>query len=302
MFPISKVIHVALSCLALSAFVSARESLGGGGGGAGGGSDGRGFVKASSNSSPIAATTNIASTTPPVGSNGSSNSNSIVPNNNSGNTNNDINRPSTNNMNNSNASNNNASNNNGVGSTSEVSWNTGSHGTLADRLTDVACPICNAVPDKSYDASHMVNVGNGNRWSCGYLQESVQDVNMGSFYIEERNSCRQTQELAEREGCCGDQIMYHGQPGVDLNDPCLLCPGSVPPGREDELVNTGVMGSHTCSSLQMVMREGMISANLCPAIVQSVGETCCTLPSMGSSATGRTVSRTANLRGNAPLR
>jgi len=171
--------------------------------------------------------------------------------------------------------------------------NFGNHGTLADREADVSCHICNAVPDKSYDANVQVNVGE-EMWSCGYLQETVQDVDPNSLFEDERNSCRQAQLSAEEQDCCAE-TMYINQPGADFHDPCFLCGnGSVHPDKGEALVNTGVVGSHTCSGLDMVMKERMFSANLCAIIIRNVASFCC---NAGTSAGSSSFLRGARLGG-----
>lgn len=148
----------------------------------------------------------------------------------------------------------------------------------------MSCHICDAVVDKSYNADLEVDVGDGEMWTCGYLQETVQDVDPNSLFADEQNLCRHTQLKAERGGCCS-QTMYIDMPGADVNDPCFLC-GSNPVavGKGDKLVDTGLVGSHTCSSLDMIMRQNIFSANLCPRIIENAASFCCTPGTSGVSS------------------
>ena len=268
-----------------------RKSINQGGGGSGGGSNGR--VKAVNSSSPtsrppsnlIGGSTNLATG---VGSNASNvaynNGNSSISgstittigssSNSSGSTTNIISSISNNSGSTTNIISSISNNSGSSSSNNGIMSNFGNTGTLADRKADVLCPICDAVPDKSYDASVKVNVGT-EMWTCGYLQETVQDVDPKSFFEDERNSCRQAQLKAEENKCCA-QTMYINQPGIDFHDPCFLCgSGPVMADKSDELVDTGIVGRHTCGSLDMIMKQKIFSANLCPTIIQNAASFCC---------------------------
>jgi len=283
-----------VSCtISTDVVLGARESVNINAGGAGGGSNRRNNNAAVNNQSPtsmpptnnsMGGSTNIASSvgsstsnvdynsgnnnnsgttintsTRPSNTGGSTTATATIPSNNSGSTTNTATRPSSNNGS--------SSNNNG-------GMNFGDHGTLSDREADVTCPICNAVPDYSYDSNVQVNVGS-EMWSCGYLQETVQDVDPQSLYTDERNSCRRAQITAEEQGCCS-QTMYINQAGVDFHDPCFLCGnGSVASNKLNQLVDTGVVGSHSCAGLDMVMKDHIFSANLCPTIIENAAPFCC---------------------------
>jgi hypothetical protein len=258
MISFTKAILFALYCSALSAVVVSgqRESINNSSGGAGGGSSGRGDSKAvssSSSSSTNGSTGSSVTTSNNQNSGAGYNSGSSSKNNNSGST-----------------------------------GNFGTTGTLGDRVADVACPICNALPNNSYFESKSVNVGTGT-WTCGYLQETVQDTNMNSIYDSERLMCRNAQRLSEEGGCCS-QTMYINLPGKDPNDPCTLCATDVPADKFYTLVDTGVMGSHTCGSLDMIMGHGMLSSTMCPQIKAKTATSCC-----NSSPASAAVSRSAPL-------
>jgi len=248
--------------------VSARQSINTNGGGAGGGSRGRGNTSSSTGSSVTTAGYNIAS--PPTTSNNvvtqQEPESEPVP------------EPVTNNF--------------------------GSTGTLEDRVANVACPICNALPDNSYFENISVNVGTGQPWTCGYLQETVQDTDMNSIYDSERVMCRNAQRLSEEGGCCS-QTMYTNLPGRDPNDPCTLCGSEVPVEKAGELVNTVIIGSHTCGSLDMIMGQGMLSATMCPQIKAYTKDFCCTgtppAPVTAALSSNATLSDNAALSSDAAL-
>jgi len=170
--------------------------------------------------------------------------------------------------------------------TKPPSQNFGKTGTLANRQAAVTCPICNAVPDKSY----FENVIAKNGWSCGYLQETVQDVQMNGINQDERDLCRKTQLIAEQGGCCS-QTMYTNPAGIDPHDPCSLCDGVglgyVPVQKRGELVQTNVVGRHTCSGLDMIMGQAIFSPSKCALIKENTSAYCCSpnAQQQGRSAT-----------------
>ncbi len=168
---------------------------------------------------------------------------------------------------------------------SNAPQNFGTTGSLAIREVPVTCPICDAVPDKSYDESLKVNVGQES-WTCGYLQETVQDTDQHSIYRNERSMCRQSQIIAEEGGCCGSQVMYIRTEGEMLNDPCSLCDWhAVPDQNKDKDVDTKLVGTHSCGGLEFIMARGMFNAQMCPMIKANIRDECCSyLPSMADKA------------------
>jgi len=292
MMSFSKVLLTALYASALTVIVEGKDSIASGGG-AGGGSNGR-FERltgssASTSGNTLVGSSNIQSslvTTTTVASTGSNaNKNTSTSSNVSGK--NTIESSVTTTISNvgsssnvdrdqSIASNTGSSNNNAapVNNNSNVAQNFGTHGTLADRPFDVMCPICDAVSDKSYNQGLMIQMG-GESWSCGYLQETVQDVDQFSQWEDEAGICRQSQLLAEDAGCCA-QTMYIDLPGENLNNPCSLCgAGQVPTENKDKLVNTGLVGSHTCGGIEFAMLQGVFSSNMCPQIIPNIERECC---------------------------
>lgn len=282
MISCTKAILIALYCAALTASVSGRESVADDAtiGGAGAGSDGRQDKAESQTSSDVALfpADNSSSTVVIVVNNDEKeDEKDNDKNNDKDDKNNDKDDKDEDKNNDKDEDKNNDKDEDKNSETS----NFGDTGTLADREVDVFCPICDAVSDHSYDAKVKVDVGNGQMWDCGYLQETVQDVDPNSSYQPERHGCRHAQRMAEMGGCCA-KTMYVDTVGKDLNDACDLCGGDgVPSDNMITLVNTGVVGRHTCGDLEMVMKEGMFSSDRCPQIRDAVFSKCCNAPNNG---------------------
>lgn len=271
MISFAKVLFFSLYCSMLTVFTDgARESINQNGGGSGGGSNGRGqnqAVSGSSSTRPSSSSSNNLNIASPIIASPTPNTPSLS------NQQDSINFNSGNN-----------DNNNSGGTSSFI----GTTGTLADRERPVTCPICMAVPNNVYNENLLVDVGSGD-WTCGYIQETVQDVNMNSQWEIERNNCRNAQFMAEQGGCCAQTMFINGV-GEDIHDPCDLCgSNAVPSSKVDYLVDTRVVGKHTCSGLDMVMKQRIFSANICDAVKTNIGGTCC--------SSGTATVRTASLRG-----
>ncbi len=311
----NKVILIALYSSALAVVVQGRETISQGGGAGGGsngrgdnkassttsltsasssGSSGNSLVGSDYNQSSTVQTPptpNITPTITPAGSGSSTSSNNNVDTTTTTNPENGKNiiESSTtttisnvgsssnverDNLYNSANNNNNAASQGQNNNNNNIPQNFGTTGSLADRPFDVLCPICDAVPDKSYDESRKINMG-GESWTCGYLQETVQDADQNSPWADVRGVCRQSQLLAEDAGCCA-QTMYINMPGEDLNDPCELCGGfEVPLANKDKLVNTGILGSHTCGGIDFAMKQGVFSSNNCGQVSAAIFSECC---------------------------
>jgi len=176
----------------------------------------------------------------------------------------------------SNNSNSNINNNNNQ----DTSYNSGSSnnysgsgGTLENRVIEVSCAICSG---DSYDPNEKLSNG----WNCGYLQETVQDVNVNSQWEDERIHCQLAQLEAESGGCCPTKTFSNRV--SNINDPCSLCgAGSVPVSKLNILTQTP-LGRHSCGGLADAMNSGILSANLCPAVIAQAGSTCCISGRSGS--------------------
>jgi hypothetical protein len=182
----------------------------------------------------------------------------------------------------------------------------------------LACNICQGGNSTLVNGEKEFTMPNGLTWTCKYLQETVQDVNEYGMYGEAQ-MCRQAQLQAEWGDCdCVDDDenyddAFEEPPSLlemyaDPNGACNMCAGqdngSIPESKKDALVATGVMGTQSCGGLHFAMMEGILSANLCPAIQQVAGPVCCSNDSENDDAlaVGRATTSTnnQNLRGGLP--
>jgi len=129
--------------------------------------------------------------------------------------------------------------------------------------------------------SHQFTMPNGIRWTCNYLQETVQDVDENGWESE-RIMCRHAQLQAEGNGCqCGGAPLPPlSTQYSDIHPACDMCAtvsGSpaVPMSNWDKLISTGVIGTHNCKGLFEAMADGIIGSNLCPTVQQVAGPECC---------------------------
>ena len=155
-------------------------------------------------------------------------------------------------------------------------------------------------------------VMNGETWTCGYLQETVQDVNPYSGAAGEARWCGLAQYWAENSCTCnGPSIAPSSDTYKDPNAACNLCAGFqfdyVPAVNSDLTANTGVAGTMNCQGLYDAMAQGVLSTNLCPTVQANAGATCCNLQSVaagsgsGSSGGGTTTTTTPTCLGGAEM-
>lgn len=161
--------------------------------------------------------------------------------------------------------------------------------TLDARPEDMplACPICRTNDRPMLNPDHQFTMSNGITWTCHYLQETVQDVEMNGWESE-RIMCRQAQLQAEDHGClCGGVPLPPFSSQVnDINPACDMCAGSssstysygIPFVNTNKLVNTGIVGTHNCQGLFDALADGILSSNLCPQIQAIAGQECCVDP------------------------
>jgi hypothetical protein len=132
---------------------------------------------------------------------------------------------------------------------------------------------------------------NGETWTCGYLQETVQDVNPYSGAAGEARWCGLAQLWAETNcPCNGPAIAPTTDTFKDPNPACDLCSGqmfaSVPQLNSEVTANTGVAGTMNCAGLYNAMAEGVLSSNLCPTVQANAGATCCSIESVAPGSGG----------------
>jgi hypothetical protein len=153
------------------------------------------------------------------------------------------------------------------------------------------CNICRDVPDQDYNNPSQFRVlanpsesfqMSGKAWSCGYLQDTVQDVNPYSGAAGEARWCGLAQTFAEQScTCSGPSIPSMNANVKDLNPACDLCKGQdldyVPQVNAGITANTGVAGNMNCKGLYNAMSEGVLTSNLCPAVIANAGATCCSI-------------------------
>ena len=160
--------------------------------------------------------------------------------------------------------------------------------TLDRRPDDLPlfCPICRSNDRPILNPNHSFTMVNGITWTCKYLQETVQDVDMNGWESEQI-MCRHAQLQAENHGClCGGPALPPISEQIhDINPTCDMCattPGAgtygIPFGNRNKLVNTGVVGTHNCQGLFDALADGIMSANLCPSIQAIAGTACCLDP------------------------
>lgn len=148
------------------------------------------------------------------------------------------------------------------------------------------CNICRDVPG-GVSWRNLASPGqsfdmNGESWSCGYLQETVQDVNPYNGAPGEARMCAIAQTFAEAEcDCNGPSIPGINSVAQDLNPACDLCEGQamkfVPSVNSGITAQTGVAGNMNCQGLYNAMAQGVLTSNLCPIVKQNAGPTCCSL-------------------------
>ena len=155
-----------------------------------------------------------------------------------------------------------------------------------------ACNVCRnggqvTNPGHSFQMADPVNNRNID-WTCGWLEESVADVNpqgaSGEAFL-----CGLAQLWAEKECTCnGPPIPPLSDNVIDPNPACNLCQGQalnyVPSFRADDLVETGVAGRMPCSGLYSALSNGVLPASLCPTVRQNAGDFCCSEPVLDPAA------------------
>jgi hypothetical protein len=176
-----------------------------------------------------------------------------------------------------------------------------------------ACNVCRnggqiTNPDLGFtmvDAANNVSVD----WTCGWLEESVADVNPAGAQGE-AFMCGLAQLWAELEcSCNGPPITPLSANVIDLNPACDLCAGSpldyVPALLSQELVETGVAGRMPCGGLYSALSLGVVSASLCPKVRGYAGSFCCSVPAVDTTQlqdfNNNTVSTANNTLGNNTL-
>jgi len=156
------------------------------------------------------------------------------------------------------------------------------------------CNVCRDVPNENVNNPtkfrYLSNPSesfrmSGKDWSCGYLQETVQDVNPYSGAAGEGRWCGLAQTFAEEScTCAGPTIPSMSSYVKDLNPACDLCKGMdfdyVPTVNAGLTAQTGVAGNMNCLGLYNAMSQGVLTSTLCGAVTQNAGPVCCNLESI----------------------
>lgn len=149
------------------------------------------------------------------------------------------------------------------------------------------CNVCRDTPNPNVEWRNLGNPDqsfdmNGDRWTCGYLQETVQDVNPYNGAPGEARMCAIAQHFAEKNcECIGPDIGSIGDNVQQLNPACDLCQGQqlnyVPSVNSGITADTGIAGNMNCLGLYNAMAQGVLTSNLCPIVQQNAGPTCCAI-------------------------
>jgi len=148
------------------------------------------------------------------------------------------------------------------------------------------CNVCRDAPNKDVAWRNLANPGesftmNGEKWTCGYLQDTVQDVNpYAGGAPGEARWCGLAQHFAEQHcSCNGPSIPSLNDNVQQLNPACDLCQGQalnyVPQVNAGLTANTGVAGNMNCKGLYNAMSQGVLTSNLCPQVIANAGPKCC---------------------------
>lgn len=152
------------------------------------------------------------------------------------------------------------------------------------------CNVCRDTPNPSSSWRNLANRAqsfqmNGETWTCGYLQDTVQDINPYNGAGGEARWCALAQTFANDYcTCTGPDIGDMNDNVKQLNPACDLCQGQqlnyVPQVNSGITANTGVAGNMNCEGLYNAMAQGVLTSNLCPTVISNAGPTCCSVESI----------------------
>jgi hypothetical protein len=139
----------------------------------------------------------------------------------------------------------------------------------------------------------FVNPGTGDTWTCGFLQEAMQDVDpTSSGAAGEAYLCSVYQIYAEQYCTCNGPDVPSLLDGKykDINPSCNLCSGHslnyVPYFREGQTVDTGIYGTHNCIGLyEAAMYGNLFDADSCESVAETF-EACCSMPDLPDNSGG----------------
>mmetsp|Transcript_25716 Transcript_25716/g.56397 ORF Transcript_25716/g.56397 Transcript_25716/m.56397 type:complete len:276 (-) Transcript_25716:215-1042(-) len=152
------------------------------------------------------------------------------------------------------------------------------------------CNVCRDAPNPSVAWRNLANPSqtftmNGENWSCGYLQDTVQDVDPYNGGAGEARWCALAQTFANDYcTCSGPDIGNLNDQVNSINPACDLCRGQqlnyVPSVNSGITANTGVAGNMNCQGLYNAMAQGVLTSSLCGTVISNAGPTCCSIESI----------------------
>eukprot|EP00529_Nitzschia_sp_RCC80_P030897 CAMPEP_0113452842 /NCGR_PEP_ID=MMETSP0014_2-20120614/7053_1 /TAXON_ID=2857 /ORGANISM="Nitzschia sp." /LENGTH=290 /DNA_ID=CAMNT_0000344223 /DNA_START=119 /DNA_END=991 /DNA_ORIENTATION=- /assembly_acc=CAM_ASM_000159 len=148
-----------------------------------------------------------------------------------------------------------------------------------------SCNVCkdtaDGLPARTLQDPTQSFVMNGDTWTCGYLQETVQDVNPYNGAPGEARWCALAQLWAEKPCTCNGPEPLPPPDVKDPNPACDICPPGryqfdfVPAINAELTANTGVAGNMNCEGLYYAASEGVLTSNLCGTVRDAAGPICC---------------------------
>lgn len=154
--------------------------------------------------------------------------------------------------------------------------------------------LCNVCQNSEYGERYLydrsesfINPASGDRWTCGDLQDHMQDVNpTSSGAAGEAYLCTVYQIYAEKYcTCMGPSVtsLLDGH-STDINASCNLCSGYemsyVPAYNSKRTIDTGDYGTQNCLGLyEAAMTGNVLNSEACDSIRSVYGE-CCSLPDL----------------------
>jgi hypothetical protein len=159
------------------------------------------------------------------------------------------------------------------------------------------CNVCqNSDEGERYLADpseSFVNPSTGDTWTCGFLQEAMQDVDpTSSGAAGEAYLCSVYQITAEQYCTCNgpDVPSLLDGPYEDPNAACNLCTGYaltyVPYFRSSQTVDTGKYGNQNCIGLyEAALYGNLFDEDSCQSVTAMFGP-CCSLPDIPDHSGG----------------
>ncbi|KAL3920422.1 MAG: hypothetical protein SGILL_003274, partial [Bacillariaceae sp.] len=150
------------------------------------------------------------------------------------------------------------------------------------------------------DGESFVNPASGDTWTCGMLQDAVQDVDpTTNGAAGEARLCYIYQIYAEQHCTCnGPEVPSLFEEYEEINAPCNLCEGYelnyVPAINDETTVDTSMFGNQNCLGLYEAALEGdVLDDDMCDSVWADF-EPCCSLPELPESGSGSSNGESSN--------